>query len=435
MRAGKFLGSSLSVVLGFAGVAQAAPAAAAETGWGPVVEVYEPTRNTFDPELAVDPDGDTVAVWVRGGHVPRLLVGSRRQGTTSWSTPEVVPGTGGALEAEVAFDGDGDLVVAWAAGRRVRVVRRSAGGSWDEARTVHRTPAGTLGTRPTDLDLAVNARGRAVVSWRTEDDNLDRIYVPLRVQAVVGGPGARWGRARTLSSAEGFASDAMVAMSRAGRATVVWQDNLGGDKDRVMTSSRAPGQSWGRSVPLSRRLVHATSPQLAALPSGELAVAWVVDGSKPGIKLRRWHPGDGWGRVATVPGLKGLPWWPTIDMDGSGKVTVAWSNTIEAVWVAVHDPEGSWTRTRIAPPGSRYYLLHLEVNRAGDAVLGWDGGTDRRQVPQAAYRPRGGAWEPAITLSDPLGWGSGVAVGLAGDGTATAAWRGSGIQARTYEVR
>src|SRR5512139_2572055 len=174
MRAGWFLGSSLSLVLGFAGVGMAAPAAAAETGWGPVIEVYEPTRNTFDPELAVDRDGDTVAVWVRGGHVPRLFIGSRRQGTTSWSTPEAVPGTGGAMEAEVAFDGDGGLVVAWAAGRRVRLIRRSAGGSWNEARTLHRTAAGTRGTLPMDLDLAVNARGRAVLSWRTEDDNLDR---------------------------------------------------------------------------------------------------------------------------------------------------------------------------------------------------------------------------------------------------------------------
>ena len=72
------------------------------------------------------------------------------------------------------------------------------------------------------------------------------------------------------------------------------------------------------------------------------------------------------------------------------------------------------------------------VNDLGGSTKGV--GTDH-SVAQAAYRSREGVWEPAVTLLDPPGWGSGVAVGLAGDGTATAAWRGSGIQARTHEVR
>lgn len=434
MRAGRFLGSSLSLVLGFAIIGVVAPAAAEEPGWGLPVDVTTSRRNMVSLELAGDGDGNTALVWVRAGERLRLFFSLGYRGA-AWSVPEGIRGSGGASEAEVAFYGEGDLMVVWAAGRRVRLVRRSAAGSWGDPRTLHRTAAGTLGSRPVDLDLAVNSRGRAVVSWTTQDDALDSTYAAPRVQAVVGRPGAGWSRARTLSSAEGHSFDAKVAMSRTGRATVVWGDSLGGRTARIMTASRAPGKSWARSRPLSQRLVHATSPQLAALPSGELAAAWVVYGSTPGIKVRRWRPGQGWSRVTTVPGLKGAPLWPTIVMDGSGTVTVAWSNTIEAVWVAVHRPGESWKRTRIAPPGSRYYRLHLAVNRAGDAVLAWVGQADGHRVVQAAYRPRGGGWVPASTLSDPDGFKADSAVAIARDGTATAAWLGSNIQARTYEVR
>jgi hypothetical protein len=90
-----------------------------------------------------------------------------------------------------------------------------------------------------------------------------------------------------------------------------------------------------------------------------------------------------------------------------------------------------------------FYGLQLLVNRRGDAVIGWDGRGGRRSghVAEAAYRPRNASWTPPIGLSSPRGDAGGLALALADNGSATAAWlfgprRGTKgrIQARTNDV-
>ena len=432
----------LSIVLsvGLAGgLGLAGPAAARQPGWTPAADVSEPARFTYGPDVAVGPGGLTVAVWPRGDERLHLWASWRRPGG-AWSTPRRVPGTRGAMEAEAAFDRDGELVLAWSSGRRVMVVRRPLREAWGAPTTVHRTAAGVRGTRPGDLYLAVNGSGRAALSWDTIDDDLDATYALSRVQAAVGGPGGRWSRATTLSSVGRDGYGAEVAVSRTGRVAAVW-DETRGSRGRIMTASRAVGEGWGESRALSRWLAHPSDPRLADLPSGELAVAWNAGGSTPAIRIRRWRESEGWSSASSVPGVAADPWWMTIGMDGAGAVTVAWSNPAKAVWVAEQKPQG-WTRTRVAPIGSVFYGLQLEVNRAGDVVLGWDGRAGDGHVAQAAYRTRAGSWVTATTLSDPRGDAGGTAVGLAGDGTATAAWvvgprmgMTGRIQASVYEVR
>jgi hypothetical protein len=436
-RSRSLLSFALSVAVA-GGLGLASPAAA-QPGWGAVVDVSDPVRFTYGPDLAVSPAGVALAVWPRGDERLELMAAWQRPGG-AWSTPRRVPGSKGAMEAEAAFDRDGDLVLAWTSGRRVVVVRRQARGPWEAPTTVHRTAAGARGTRPADLDLAVNAVGRAVVSWETMDDDRDATYARSRVQAAVGGPGGRWTRATTLSSPRRDAFGPKAALSRTGRAVVVW-DEITGSRGQIMTASRDAGEGWAPARSLSRRLGHPADPQLAALPSGELAVAWSSGGSTPSIMLRRWRPNQGWGRAASVPGVEVDAWWLAIGMDGRGAVTIAWSNQAKAVWVAEQKPQG-WTRSRVAPSGSVFYGLRLDVNRAGDAVVGWDGRWGRDgHVAQAAYRSRAGSWVPATTLSDRRGDAAGTTVALAGDGTATAAWlfgrrtsSASRIQARTYDV-
>jgi len=444
MRPSRLFIVPLSLVVGLTGTVATVPAtgvAGRQVSWGPVVNLSRTAPATYGPDVAVDADKNTLTVWVRGnGDRSRVMAAWRRSGS-AWSAPRRVPGTRGAVEAEIAFDGDGDLALVWAAGRRVKAVRRPAGGSWGRPVTLHRTTAGLWGTRPASLDLAVNARGHAVVSWETMDDDLDATYARSRVQAAVSTPRGRWSRARTLSSDRRDAFGTEVVVSRTGRATVVW-DEIVGSRGQVMTASRRPGKRWSPSIALSRRLPQPSDPQVAARPSGEVAVAW-SPGRSRGIKLRRWSPRDGWGRTATVPDARVDPWWLDLGMDGTGAVTLAWSNQAQAVWSAQQTSSGGWTRARIAPRGSVFYGLHLLVNRSGDAVIGWDGRGGRRSghVAEAAYRPRTASWGPPVGLSNPRGDSGGLALALADNGGATAAWlfgprRGtrSRVQARTNEV-
>ncbi|HSE09475.1 MAG TPA: hypothetical protein VLB29_12485 [Nocardioidaceae bacterium] len=435
MRRSRLLLSTLLSV-SIAGGLGTAPAAAEQGAWTPAVDVSEPARFTYAPDLGVSPQGVTLAVWPRGDERLHLWAAWRRPGQP-WSTPRRVPGTRGAREVEAAYDRDGDLVLAFTSGRRVRVIRRPAGGSWGLPVTVHRTVAGVRGTLPASLDLAVNGVGRAVVAWETLDDDADATYARSRVQAAVGGPGGKWSRATTLSSARRSAYAARAAVSRTGQAVVVWDELAGNRRARVTTASRDRGEGWTESRALSRWLPNAGDSTLAALPSGKLAVAWSIGGSTPGIALRRRSPEGDWRRTKRIPGVKTEPWWLAIGMDGQGAVTLAWSNRAKSVWVAQQDQR--WQRTLVAPSGSVFYGLQLEVNLAGDAVVGWDGRSGDDHLAQAAYRAHGGPWGPSTSLSDPRGDAGGAAVAIAGDGTATAAWvigrpgsLAGRIQASTY---
>jgi hypothetical protein len=427
MRHGKVFGSLLALLGLFAVVVAAPPlaagAAAAPGAWGPVVNLSRPAPDTFGPDLAVDPRGDTVAIWNGGEGARSSLMLARRRAGGAWSAPRRVPGTRGVMESEVAFAGDGDLVVVWTVGRLVRAVRQSRGGSWGKPATLHRTAAGVHGTIPAYLELATNARGRAVVAWETMDDDQDSTYANSRVQAATGSASGPWGAVRTLSAEGSYAIRAQAVVSSAGRVTVVWDEAVG-RRTRVMSASRSVGKAWESSSPLSRWQRRYGSPHIAVAPSGELAVAWVSgDARLSRIALRRWAPRSGWGATSAVPGPRTDVWWIDLGMDGAGTVTVGWTDGAQAVWSAEQAPAGHWTRARVAPRGSVFYELQVVVNRAGDAVIGWNGQARAgRHTVQAAYRSRSGPWGPATALSSPQGDAGGIAVGLAGDGSATAAW-------------
>ena len=425
VRHSRSLIACLSLVLsGFAAgeTASAVVVAPPRSAWSPVVNLTRSARSTYGPDVAASPDGRTLAVWTHGEKARSQVMAAWRRPGGSWTSPRRVPGTRGAVEAEIAFDGDGDLVLAWTVGRLVKAVRRPADGSWGDPVSLHRTAAGVRGTRPVSLDLAVNGHGRAALSWETRDDDQDATYARSRVQAVVGGAAGRWGQARTLSLTNRDAFGAEVAVSRTGRVTVVW-DEVAGSRGQIMTTSRAAGHRWERSRPLSRRLTHPADPQIAAAPPGELAVAWDFGGRMAGIKLRRWSPAGGWSPAVRVPAVKVDAWWLDLGIDGAGTVTLGWSNQAKSVWSARQTSAGSWTRARVAPADSVFYSLHVLVNRAGDAIIGWDGnGNAGRHVVEAAYRPRSGSWEPATRLSDLRGDAGGLALTLGSDGSATAAW-------------
>jgi hypothetical protein len=448
MRRARHLATSVSAVLGLAAAALAGPlqpssaSEVAAPGWGPVVDLSRAPADVFDLELAAADDGTALAAWVRGrGRETRLMTAVRSPDGT-WRRPSAVPGTRNASEVEVAFDGQGRAVVVWTKGRAVKATRRSPSGSWGRHVALHRTPTGRRGTLPRDLVLAVNERGRAVVAWATADDDRDAVYARPRVQAVVGTAAGTWSRARTLSKPGAASGSPEVALDRAGRATVVWGEARRGGS-RVVAASREIGGPWQGPQGLSRWWKQTGSPQLAALASGELAVAYGVRG--PGtsaIRVRRWAGGTGWARPQTSP-CPARQWcgqaWTDAAMDGEGKVSVAWTGRGGAVWVDDLSVTGEVARARVAGPRSVFYGMNIAVNPAGDAAVGWTSVDGGHHPVQGSYRPLGGSWEPAQNLSARRGDSWGPELVIEGDGAATALWsRGTDaelssiVQGRTH---
>jgi hypothetical protein len=72
----------------------------------------------------------------------------------------------------------------------------------------------------------------------------------------------------------------------------------------------------------------------------------------------------------------------------------------------VRTPSGEWgPRETLSPEGSPYGGIDVAVGPAGEAVAVWSQiprfGSNSEYRIESSFRPAGGHWEPAVTLSDP----------------------------------
>ena len=166
------LTAALASVLGLV----AAPAPADPT-LAPIENLSRPQPFAFSPDVAVDRQGNAVAVWVNGSADRLRVRASRLPRDGSWTTP-VTLSPRNAGEAVVGVDRSGDAVAVWTTGHRVQAASRRAGGSWERSVSLSRPVAGML---PMGLDVAVNGAGRVLVVWQLADDDEDAVVPPSRV--------------------------------------------------------------------------------------------------------------------------------------------------------------------------------------------------------------------------------------------------------------
>jgi hypothetical protein len=115
-----------------------------------------------------------------------------------------------------------------------------------------------------------------------------------------------------------------------------------------------------------------------------------------------------WGPSVTLaPNEWGQREEPELAMNEAGEAVMVWKQTEKSTIVArSRTPSGEWgSRETLSPEGSPYGEIDVAVGPAGEAVAVWS------QIPrfgpnsvyriESSFRPAGGHWEPAVTLSDP----------------------------------
>jgi hypothetical protein len=252
-----------------------------------------------------------------------------------------------------------------------------------------------------------------------------------------------WSPARTLSSRDAEAFRPEVFVDRTGRATAAW-DEMVGRASRVWTASRPAGSGWRDPDPLGEAADSLGVAQLAGLPSGRLVVAHAV-GERGGVAVRQWSRSGGWSPPAVVPGGSRSLGWVDVGLAVRGPVVAlaAGTHRVDArqrVVVARVSRRGEVARTRLAPPVSVYYGMHLVVNRAGDALVAWDSVRDDDHPVEAAYGAGDGEWGPVTRASATPGDAFLGALAVRRDGDGLVVWNAgeladpdsSRVWARTY---
>jgi hypothetical protein len=170
------------------------------------------------PQVAVDTNGDAVLTWQRSdGTNSRIQARGRSAAGALGPLQTLSPAGQDAFDPQVAIDSDGDAVLTWrrsdGTNSRVQARGRSAAAVLSAVQTL--SPAGQDAFSP---QVAVDPDGDAVVTWYRLAGTNPRILVRARSAAGALGP------VQTLSDTGQGAGFPQVAVDAAGAAVVTWQN-------------------------------------------------------------------------------------------------------------------------------------------------------------------------------------------------------------------
>ena len=442
--------------------------------FGAVQTLSEPADDAFEPDIAVDERGNALAVWTRnegfefprvqfafrprvasfaepqglsapavGAFGPHVATDHRNNSLAVWtadpdpldpSNPTWVeaafaPAGGSfgaperlsdpaanAFQPRVAFERDGDAVIAWTGSdsdgtQRVQASFRPAG-------------AGFLG--PINLsadggdafDPQVSAGAGAVVVWSRMDG------AGLAAEAAVKPDGAGFLPPETLSGVGVQANSPQVSVGRGGTAVATWFVAAG---DRVDAAVGTTGGGFGPAVTLSAPTTLASEPQVAVDERGNAVVVWTAGNGTTHIQAAHRRAGSTFGEAQDVsePGA----FEPRVVIDESGNALAVWtrfvgdSGQIESAF----RPRGGafGTPALVAASGGGESLSHFGPDVAIDdsAAVVWTAQTAGGLLRVlTAFRPKGGSFGAAQTLSDRHLHGFDPQVAVDERGNARAVW-------------
>jgi hypothetical protein len=235
--------------------------------WATAQILSGPIGNASTPVAAVDEEGAAVAAWRWADGAYLVVQSAARSRDGAWSSPEVLSGPGrSASQPLIAMDARGNALIAWlrynGSWTAAQVASRPAGGSWEAAHNLSER-----GGNARRLDLAMNSRGDAVVTWT----QTLLTYSADLWSAFRKAGSDRWARTQVTEDWSGL--ETRIALDEKGNATAVW-----GGSFTISASFKPAGEAWQPNFLLSD-YEHATAQPAVTTQKPENAMAvWVRTG-------------------------------------------------------------------------------------------------------------------------------------------------------------
>ena len=196
--------------------------------WTHPTTISGPIGGSYAPRVAMDDKGGAVAAWQWWDGSYRRIVGAVRSSDGVWSEPDELSAPGHtATTPVVAMDAAGNAIAAWIRSNGIapaaQTASHPAAGAWTLPQNLSRR-----GQNAGSVDLAMNRRGDAVVSWVQAGG----LHTAFRE------PGeTKWKRVPITSSWGGLG--AHVALDEEGDATEVWDSGY-----EVSATYKPAGEAW-----------------------------------------------------------------------------------------------------------------------------------------------------------------------------------------------
>ena len=243
-----------------------------QMGWGSA-ELIE-TDDAGDaetPRVAVDPSGNAIAVWAQSDTSETSIWANRFTPQMGWGNAQLIElrASGVALVPQVAMDFDGNAVAVWQQSdilfrTDIWANRFTPSNGWETTKRVD-SQQGTA----TNPQIAVAAAGSAIAVW----EQVGTTYKDMWANHFT--PENGWATPALLEIINaGDVGESRVAIDAGGNAIAVWkQDN--GNYDDVWANRYVPSAGWSGAVLLEQADgVDARFPRVAINPTGRGVVVW-----------------------------------------------------------------------------------------------------------------------------------------------------------------
>ena len=285
--------------------------------------------NTVSPQIAVDSNGNAIAVWQQSdGNNESIYANRYTASTASWGTAELIESdhNGQAVEAQIAFDSAGNAIAVWSqsvgANNNIYSNRYTLATGWGGAELVA-TGNVDNATRP---QIAIDSNGDAIAVW----SELSALGAKVSIYASrYTASTDSWGTEELLeNSDDGHASDPQIAIDDDGNGVAVWWQPDSANLRHIYSNRYTPGAGWGTEERIeSSDDGHANYPQIAIDGEGNVIAVWRQDDNiNDGLLYaNRYTANTGsWGTEALIGNGNGSVFQPQIAIDGEGNAIAVW---------------------------------------------------------------------------------------------------------------
>jgi uncharacterized repeat protein (TIGR01451 family) len=436
--------SCLAAAFGLIAVLGPAPALAE---FGSPQTVSSDEDSSGSPQVAVDPQGNAVAVWVSFG---TQVQAAFRPAGGSFGPPQTISAGSSfplsLLQAlQVAVDSEGNAVAVWTRSSTVSLCREICLGTRTETtvEAAFRPRDGSFGPvqpiatgayfddsggqnddgrRLFSARVALGPEGDAIAVWERLDvvsDPSGVRHVEQHVDAAFRPAGALFGPGQAISTSA--ASQPDIAVGSQGTAVAVWRSD--GANNRIEAAFSSGAGVFGTPQTISDAGSH--DPQVAVNPDGDAVALWVREVGDDRSIEAGFRPQDGsFGTPQTISD-PGQSFDPRVAMDAQGGAAAVWQRSGDGIQAAFRPAGGGFGDVQtVSDPGGN--SARVAVDPGGGAVAVWQRST---YDIEAAFRPAGGGFGEVQTVSDPGAQDAGSPspqVAVDSEGGAVAVWRRSG---------
>jgi hypothetical protein len=344
----------------------------AGSSWSSPQALSLPADQVAVPQVAIA-GSNIVAVWERSDGMNLIAQAADldpRAGT--WAVPTSLSVSGRDADSpRVAVDARGDAVAVWASvslsGWTIEAAYRPAGGTWESAVDLEPPQPGAAAP-----DVVLDPAGHAVVVWASTSG------VGWRVDAAYRGAGGAWSKAIALSGLDPSGSVApQLGLEGSGDVTAVWSRPTGTSTAVESATRDAVRGTWSAPRQISPVRPDALAPSIAVNNRGDEAIVWLgSDQSGLAVMAAVRKPGQDWGPPAVLVGAVSGLLEPQIALDARGDALAVWSRWIggnarvQAASLAAGSTSWSQART-LSTPGSDALTPQVTLDADGDGAVVW----------------------------------------------------------------